>query len=180
MGRRPEGWFQARRPVFRFVGLFGLFMGLFYAATFTPLAEERAWPAYLRWNAEASGSILRLLGQAATVEDRSIRSPRSALLIERGCDAVQPSALFVAAVLASPVVWWSRVAGMVAGTVLLMLLNLVRIVTLYFAQIHFPRIFETLHVEVWQALFIFLAVLLWVGWAAWALRQRPLRTDASP
>jgi heme/copper-type cytochrome/quinol oxidase subunit 2 len=36
-----------------------------------------------------------------------------------------------------------------------------------------------MHVEVWQALFIFLAVLLWLVWAAWAERRRSAKVHVS-
>lgn len=162
-------WYQSKRPVLRFVVLFGVFMGLFYACTLIPFADQRAWPAYLRVNAQASAGILRVLGEQATTREESINSPRGSLRIARGCDAVQPSALFVAAVLASPVSMWAKLPGMILGTVLLILLNLVRIVSLFYIQIYFPRAFEVMHIEVWQALFIFLAIALWAWWAWWAV-----------
>ncbi len=169
--RQPESWLSAKRPVLRFVVLFGVFMGLFYACTIIPFAEERAWPAYLRVNAQASAGILRVLGEQATTSGESVNSPRGSLRIARGCDAVQPSALFVAAVLASPVSMWAKLPGMIIGTASLILLNLVRIVSLFYIQIHFPRAFEVMHIEVWQALFIFLAIALWALWAWWAVRR---------
>ncbi len=164
-------WYQSKRPVLRFVVLFGVFMGLFYACTIIPFAEERAWPAYLRANAQASAGILRVLGEQATTSGESISSPRGSLRIARGCDAVQPAALFVAAVLASPVSTWAKLPGMIIGTASLILLNLVRIVSLFYIQIHFPRAFEVMHIEVWQALFIFLAIAFWAWWAWWAVRR---------
>jgi len=104
-------------------------------------------------------------------QDRELHGPGFSLSIERGCDAIHPSALFVAAVLASPVALWTKLPGCLAGTFVLMALNLLRIVSLFYAKIYWPRAFDVLHVEVWQALFILLAVLLWAAWAAWALRR---------
>jgi exosortase/archaeosortase family protein len=145
---------------------------LFYGVTLTPIARERAWPAYLEWNAEASGAILRALGENVVVSDRLVRGEVGAgLLIERGCDAVHPSGLFLAAVLAAPVALRLKLPALLLGPVVLMVTNLVRIVSLYFAQIHAPSVFELLHVEVWQAAFVFLAVMLWIAWARWALRR---------
>jgi exosortase/archaeosortase family protein len=166
-----SGAAQGRRTVIRFVGLFAVFMAIFYAITITPFAEDRAWPAYLQLNATVSGAILNGLGQDVTVDDRAIRSPRGSLLIERGCDAIHPSGLFASAVLASPVPLWTRLAGMFVGTFLLATTNLIRIISLYFVQIHWRDLFDMMHVEVWQALFIFLAVLLWVVWAGWAVKR---------
>ncbi len=172
-------WYQGKRPVLRFVVLFGVFMGLFYACTIIPFAEERAWPAYLRVNAQASAGILRVLGEQTTTSGESVNSPRGSLRIARGCDAVQPSALFVAAVLASPVSMWAKLPGMILGTASLILLNLVRIVSLFYIQIHFPRAFEVMHIEVWQVLFIFLAIALWALWAWWAVRRGAAGFSAS-
>jgi exosortase/archaeosortase family protein len=167
-----HSWFQSKRPVLRFVMLFGVFMGLFFAGTITPYAQERAWPAYLRMNAEVSAGILRLFGEQATTSAELISSPRGSLRIARGCDAVQPSALFIAAVLASPVSMWAKLPGVVIGTASLILLNLIRIVSLFYVQIHFPRAFEVMHIEVWQVLFIFVAIALWAWWAWWAVHRR--------
>ena len=171
-GETPRGAAQGRRTVIRFVGLFAVFMAIFYAITITPFAENTAWPSYLSLNATVSGVILNGLGQDVTVDERAIRSPAGgSLLIERGCDAIHPSGLFASAVLASPVPLWTRLAGMFVGTFLLATTNLIRIISLYFVQIHWRDLFDMMHVEVWQALFIFLAVLLWVVWAGWAVKR---------
>ena len=73
--------------------------------------------------------------------------------------------------LASPVALWTKLPGVFIGTFALMSLNLVRIVSLYYVRRYRPDVFEFMHVEVWQALFIFLAVLFWALWAVWATRR---------
>jgi len=170
--RKTPGREGSGSSVLRFVLVFGVLLAAFYAISLTPFAVNRAWPAYLEFNADASGAILRAFGENAHVDQRSIFSSRAHVLIERGCDAVHPSALFIAAVLASPVPFLAKLPGMILGTLALMGINLFRIVSLFYVQIHFPAAFEVMHVEVWQALFIFLAVVLWALWAVWALRGR--------
>ena len=176
-GYERVSWLRDRWPVVRFVLLFGLVIGIFQLLAATAFAEDTAWPAYLRLNAEVSGGLLRLVGQDAVVQDRVLSGPGCSLQIERGCDAVHPSVLFIAAVLASPVALWTKLPGIFVGTFVLMALNVVRIVSLFFIQRHVPSIFELMHVEVWQALFIFLAVLFWAIWAVWA-RKRTAVADA--
>ena len=51
----------------------------------------------------------------------------------------------------------------------LLVMNLVRIVTLYVANSSFPDTFETMHKGVWPAFFILLAALLWFVWVNWAV-----------
>jgi exosortase/archaeosortase family protein len=62
---------------------------------------------------------------------------------------------------------------------LLLILNLVRIVSLFLIGVYSPRIFALTHIDVWQALFIFLAVLLWILWLLWATRSQVLTRPAS-
>ena len=170
---RRTGWLSRKRPILRFVLVFAVCMGVYYGVAATKYVENTVFPAYLRLNAVACAGILNWFGEKATSSGRTVVSPRFSMTIETGCDAIEPSALFVSAVLALPAVLWKRLLGMVAGTILLMVLNLVRAVTLFYVGIYFPKAFEVMHYDVWQALFIFLAVVLWALWALWAHgRQR--------
>ena len=171
--------FGDRHPIMRFVLIFAVCMGVFYVITITPLFERHGWIPYLDLNARVSASILNLFGEQATVDGRIVNSPRASLVIERGCDAIHPTMLFLAAVLAAPTSIRSKLFGMIVGTVFLMLTNLVRIVSLFYVKFHWPGAFQVMHVEVWQALFIFLALLCWILWASWAVRGKVVQTDDS-
>jgi len=168
-----------KHPILRFVIFFGVYMGALYAFTMTAFFERHGWVPYLDLNADVSGALLGFFGQDVTVAGRAINAPGASLLIERGCDAIHPSALFMSAVLAAPTSIRSRLLGAIVGISLLMVTNLIRIISLFYVRKHWPEIFEMMHVEVWQALFIFLAILLWVIWARWAVRSRAVQVDAT-
>ena len=179
-GQRLRLWIRANWSDLRFLFVFGLCLVLYFVSTLTPPVKEGFFPAYLRWNARASGVILRILGQDVHVRDQSLVSGQGpAIDIERGCDAVEPSALFVSAVLASPVPLLSRLSAAVVGTFLLLVLNLVRVVSLFLCRVYFPKAFETMHLDVWQAVFIILAILLWAGWASRMARRRAAQADGA-
>ncbi len=170
---RPAGrptWFSGKWPVFRFVGLFVLLMGLFYGLTFVPVLNKRFLPYYMEFNARASAGILSVLGEGASANGTAVVSARYSVDIRHGCDAIEPSALFIAAVLAFPGRWLSKIPGLIAGTVVLAIINLIRIVTLFYTGIYKPEWFQAMHVDVWQPVFILLALTLWVLWALWATR----------
>ena len=162
---------DSKRPVLRFVGLFALVLVVSYGLLSIPFIEDQAVPAYLRVNASAASAVLNVFGENSTAAGTSITSPRFSVDVRKGCDAIAPSAIFAAAVLASPVIFRTKVPGLVVGVLLLALLNFVRIVSLYFVGVHFRRAFEFMHVEFWQAVFILLALFLWVVWVLWALRK---------
>ena len=98
-------------------------------------------------------------------------------VIDKGCDGLRPLALFVAAVLVSPVSWAWRLAGTLGGFAGLFLLNQIRIVTLYYTALLYPAYFDVMHRDVWQVLFIAVSVAIWTGWALWAQRltSEPIR-----
>ena len=166
-------WYRAKNPVLRFVLVFGFLLAFFYALTLTPLLKKTLFPGYLRFNAQAGSSILNLVGQQSSTSEFSISSARFTVDIRRGCDAVEPTALFIAAVLAFPAAFRRKIPGVVAGVGLLALLNLVRILSLFLVGVYFPKAFAWMHGDVWQALFILLSLLLWALWVQRAIKPRP-------
>jgi len=166
--------------VLRFVVLFVVFLAAFQLIMIIPFVKDTMFPEYLRVNAQVSGAIIGIFEDAVHVNGHSISSPYSSLSIERGCDAVEPSALFVAGVLAFPAAFASKVPGMLLGTVCLMVLNLARIISLFYIRKHFASVFEVMHIDVWQTLFVLLAILFWILWAMRAVRSVGPTPDDPP
>jgi len=174
-----RGWVRAKRPVLGFVLLFAVLMGIFYAITFLDVVERKVFPAYMRFNARASVVILNVFGEGARTNNTMVTSPRFSVDIQHGCDAIEPSALFIAAVLAFPTSLRSKLPGVLLGTLALGGINLIRIVSLFYTGIFYPRAFQAMHVDVWQPIFILLALTFWIIWAWWATRTRALQSNVS-
>lgn len=168
-----------RRPVLRAVIVFGLLMGLFYGFVHTPRTEGDIFRPYLGLIATVTGAIVDLFGYETTVVETSITSSVFSMQIVRGCDAIEPSAALVSAILASPVSLWPKIPGMLIGTLILLLINLVRLVSLFFIGVHFPKALDIMHEDVWQAAFIVLAIVLWAMWVQWATRGKREQPHAS-
>jgi exosortase/archaeosortase family protein len=162
------------RAVTVFVGL----MALFHAIEYTRLGKGDLRRAYVVRIAQASAAILNVFGEDATVTDNSIRSSRFSVQVVRGCDALLPTAAYVSAVIASPVAIGPKILGILVGTASLLAINLIRIVSLFFIGIYFPNAFHMIHFEVWQALFVVLAIVAWAIWVQWATRERPAASHA--
>jgi exosortase H (IPTLxxWG-CTERM-specific) len=177
---RPAPWLEAKRRVIRFVLVFSALMIAFYALWVAPFVRNDLFPHYLHWNAAAGAALIRLFGHPVQVRGQfidSLESTHFSLEVGRGCDAIQPTVLFLAAMVALPSTRRAKVLGGLAGTGILLLLNLVRIVTLFFVGLEMPDLFHMMHVDVWQTFFIFIAVLLWMIWALWAMRVPVGRAD---
>ena len=162
-----------RHPIFVFLFIFGILMGLFYGITlFTPFWRNHFMPAYLNFTTTVSGFVLRLLGQDVTVTENHLSSAAFAVSINRGCSAIEPTALFISAVIAFPAFYLKKIPGIIFGTLALAILNLIRIVTLFLIGVYFRQFFHLMHIDVWQGLFVFFAVILWIVWILWTTRSQ--------
>ncbi len=173
-GSRPPGhWFAANRPILRFVVLFCVLVGGFNILFYVWLSHASVFDWYMNLNARVSAWVLRVFGERATADGTDISSPRYGLSLKRGCDAIQASAFFVFVVLASPLASSvrSRIPAILVGTAVLLCINLVRIISLYYTGVWYPNLFEMMHVEVWQALFIFLPLVFWIVWVRREIRR---------
>ena len=166
--------FRAKRPVLWFVGMLVVLMGVFNAVFYTYLSDAPFFHRYLVLNAHTTGAILDFFGADVNVNGDALVSDNFSLGIRRGCDAIQATAFFIFLIFASPsrMRFLSRIPYAIAGTVFLLLLNLVRIITLYYSGMYCSKaIFDFLHVDLWQAIFIFLPLVLWLMWTRRAERS---------
>ncbi len=168
----PEKREGDRGAVIRAILIFGGLMGLFYGLDYYfELESNKNFHVYLNKIASVTGQILGFFGTDVNVEGNVIWQGEFRVRVARGCDALEPSAAFIAAVLASPVAMRLKIPGVLVGTISILLLNLVRVVSLFLVGIHFRSIFDMMHYDVWQAAFIVLAILFWAVWVQWATRH---------
>jgi len=161
----------SKKPIFKFVVGLGLLLIAANVALSTEKVDKGLIPSYLRGWAEVSASVLNVFGENARVYDSSISSNRFSVNIKKGCDAIQPTILFICAVLASPVAFKPKIPGLFLGLAFLMAMNLVRVLSLFYVGIYWNSAFEIMHHDVWQAVFIILSILAWGAWALWAVRK---------
>lgn len=156
---------RSGRPFVRFVVIFALLTTIALTVAARQDVYRILFVPYLNLNASVSAAILRGFGEDATAAGNVVSAPRYTLRIERGCDAIEPLALFCAAVIAMPGAWRGKLLGVLAAAVILPLLNLIRVISLYYVGVLWPERFETFHIEVWQPLFVLATFALWAMWA---------------
>lgn len=151
---------------------FALFAAFLFAIYTFPYEEsglsEGFFARYLSGYARMAGAALALIEPGVHVVGQDIVG-RFSLRIVKSCDAVEAVILFVAAVCAFPVRWSARVWGVVLGALSLVIVNVIRICSLYFIGIYHQAQFELFHLEVWPLLMVCtagLGFLLWVNWAS--------------
>jgi exosortase H (IPTLxxWG-CTERM-specific) len=87
-----------------------------------------------------------------------------AVTILAGCNGLEAMIVLSAAVLAYPAPWKHRLVGLAAGSVAIGLLNLVRIVSLFYIGQWNRTAFEWAHLYVWQVLIMLDALIVWLVW----------------
>lgn len=156
-----------------FVAKFVLALIAFYAVVaLNPVNDHVIVPFSA---AIARGSALLLRGVEGGVEAAGtvMRSPLFALDVHNGCNGVEAAILLAAAIFAFPATWRSRLVGLTAAFAAIQLLNLVRLSSLFWLGEHHRRVFDFVHVAVWQSLVILAAISIFVVWS-WKFAEKPL------
>ncbi|MEE9345270.1 MAG: exosortase H [Methylococcales bacterium] len=97
-----------------------------------------------------------------------------AVSIESGCNGIEAALVLIAAILAYPAPWKHKLIGLVAGLLTIQILNLIRIISLFYLGQWNQQVFEWAHLYVWQGLIMLDALVVFLIW----LRTIPV-TDGS-
>jgi exosortase H (IPTLxxWG-CTERM-specific) len=156
---------SANRKALLFLFRFALFFGLsYFVFGIAPGIRSGLIKPYTEWLARAVAWAINLLGAGATAEGVTVRSPEFSLQIAMGCDGVEASCLFLSGVLAYPARWQARLTGVALGLPAIHLVNLARLILLYYAGVFLPSVVEEVHVYVAQALVILASTAMLIFW----------------
>ena len=158
-------WFSENRGIVRFCLLFGVILGVFTIFLDTDFLQEHIVTPHLKQVAYLSGTVIRFFGTASIISETVITSSRFSVNVVQGCDSIYPTAMLWAAFLAYPSTWKSKLIGIIGGAIVLFIVNIIRIVTMFYIGMYFPSLFDMVHVYAWQALFILLTLAVWLLWA---------------
>jgi len=153
------------RPEIRFLVLFLVFLGVSFTVVALQPVNDSVVVPYTTLVARMAAVVLGVLGEDISVRGCELVSPRFAVTIYNGCNGLITSLIFVAGVLAFPARWRARAIGVAVGLVLIQIINLVRIVSLFYIGMFLPHLFNEAHVFVWQSVVILSGVALWIYWA---------------
>lgn len=166
---------SSRRRSLGFLLRFSIYLVVFALTVASNPVNDAVIVPFTAAVARVSAAILRSLGEPASVVGTEIRSSEFGINIENGCNGIETALMFVSAVLAFPASWRRRIAGLLLGLVAIELLNLVRVVTLFWIGRHRPTVFTSSHTVLWQSGVVLFGVLLFLFWAS---RQTPLARPA--
>jgi exosortase H (IPTLxxWG-CTERM-specific) len=117
--------------------------------------------------------LISLGGGKALVQGDVLRHPVNGFAIEMldGCNAVSVMLLLWSAILAFPAAWRHKVKGLLAGTLLIQAINLVRFISLYYLGQYSMTWFQFAHGYLWESLLVLDTMIVFGLWVRLTPRQ---------
>src|SRR5687767_3935139 len=118
----------------RFLALFGVILVALFAAELTPPVQRLVVIPWTEGLARLSAAVATLFDSNVAAVGRILRSTASgfAVSIEAGCNGLEAAIVLIAGVLAFPAPWKHRALGIVAGLCAVQVLNVVRVISLFY------------------------------------------------
>lgn len=163
MGRPPSGILH---PMKRFALIFTAIVVTLFALELTRPVQHAAVDPWTSGVARISTQLVKVFDSTVVSSGPTLYSPGNGfgMTILSGCNGVEAMIVLLAAIVAYPAPWKYRFAGLAGGVLAIQLLNIVRIVSLFYIGQWSPAAFEWAHLYLWQALIMLDAMVVWLLW----------------
>ena len=123
--------------------------------------------------ANVSSSLIGALGGTCSHHGAFLENPARGFSMEirDGCNGVNVVILLWAAMLAYPAGWKWKVAGLGGGLAAIQILNLLRLISLFYLGQYSMPVFEFAHFYLWETLIILDAMVVFGFWSGRAVSQ---------
>lgn len=115
--------------------------------------------------ARASGIAMNIFGAEAWVYNNHLSTASYSINIVDGCNGIYATAILISGVLAYPSRLNEKLWGIMVGVLAVFMLNLIRVISLFYMGQYYPDIFQEAHVYVWQPIIILWAIFVWDFWS---------------
>jgi exosortase H (IPTLxxWG-CTERM-specific) len=150
----------------RFLLLFVVILVALFAAELTRPVQATFVVPWTDALARISATLITLFDPHVASFGKIVQSTANgfAISIEAGCNGIEAALILIAAMLAFPAPWKHRAIGIGAGLLAVQLLNIVRVVSLFYLGQWSLRAFEWAHLYLWQALIMIDVLVVWLIW----------------
>lgn len=115
--------------------------------------------------ANCSSILMNIFGAGSKVDGYTLFTSKFSINVVDGCNGIYATAILVSGVIAYPASIRYKFYGIVFGFTAVFLVNLIRVISLFYMGLHFPDIFQEVHVYVWQPIIILWAIVVWNFWS---------------
>ena len=165
-----KNFWQEKSPVFKFIAAFAACIVVFYIVYYSFFFQDYVKPPLLTAQTAIGAVLLNLFGLPVAATGDVLAGAGASVKVAGGCDGLEATALLLAAILVFPIPFKFKWPGLLAGAVVLSVLNIIRIAGLYVVKLHWPSAVDFMHGQGGLYLFSFVTILLMLIWANWALK----------
>ncbi len=157
----------------RFLTLFVVIMAVLFGLQLTPWGQEYFVIPWTNGLAHFCATLVDVFDDQAVAVGKVLQSTKNgfAVSIEAGCNGLEATYVLLAAVLAFPSTWKQKFWGLFWGFIAIQGLNVVRIVSLFYLGQWSMTAFEWAHLYIWQALIMIDALVVFLLWLRWVVRE---------
>jgi exosortase/archaeosortase family protein len=116
-------------------------------------------------------SALGLINIQSSYNGTIINLPGISLEVMFGCNGIEAVMIYSVAVIAFPADWKKKLTGIIAGFILIQIINIIRIVALGYSAVHFKALFKIIHIYVAQGIMIAVALGIFLIYLNYARKE---------
>ena len=152
--------------MFRFFAIFLVIQLALFAAELTRPVQQALVLPFTESIAALSAWLVTMFDEGVISQGIVLRDAESgfAVAIQAGCNGVEATIVLVAAMVAFPSPWRWKLIGIGAGFIAIQLMNLARIITLFYLGQWNSTAFEWAHLYIWQALIMLDVLVVFLIW----------------
>jgi exosortase H (IPTLxxWG-CTERM-specific) len=162
--------------VLRFLAVFVLVFAGLFSIEMQESVQAAVIQPFTGWLAQLSAALITPFDDAVTSYGRVLRHSDTgfAVSIEAGCNGVEAMIVLIAAVLAFPAPWRSRLAALGLGFLAIQAMNIARIISLFYLGQWHREIFTWTHLYLWPVLIMLDVVVVFLVYLRYlAARSAP-------
>lgn len=166
MSRRLKYFLRSNKRQVKFIFFFIIFffLGQILYHLIEPYTVSYVIPKFIT---EVSSKIINIItpNEKTVVIGGMIHSGNFMLMVALGCEGFEAILLVAAGILAfSDMRFRDKILGVSVGSFIIYVINLFRIVALYYTSKYKPTIFEIMHIYVGQTIIILIGCLFFLYW----------------
>jgi exosortase H (IPTLxxWG-CTERM-specific) len=168
--------------VIRFVIIFFALIVLLFGLELTRPAQTYFVLPWTSALTSLSAFLLQSFDSSVVASGKVLANLKSgfSVSVEAGCNGIEAVIVLLAAMLAFPAPWRHKIAGILIGALTIQVMNLVRVISLFYIGQWSRDAFVWMHLYVWQALIMLDVLVVWLVWIRMLPRAASTSAPSSP
>ena len=162
---------EENRKVSIFIISFTILVSLFYLLSGLGYFDKITF-GLATLGVKSSEFILKTQVDGINFEGNTITFNHFRVNVNAGCDGLEIIILFIIAVLSFPVPYIKKIPAIILGSIILFLINLIRILALFYIGYNFNDKLDLFHNDIFPLMIIIFEFILWVIWIKWASKTK--------